>query len=235
MSRVDDRRVALVTGASGGIGAGLVEGFRRAGFAVVATSRSIRSVADEDLIAVAGDVGAPETADRVVGAAMDRFGRIDTLVNNAGVFIGKPFTEYTPDDLSAATAVNLGGFFHMTQRVLPHMVERGGGHVVSITTSLVDHADGSRPSALASLTKGGIAAATRSLALEYAPHGVRVNAVAPGVVATPRHSYAGMAARHPLGRVGEVGDVVDAVLYLEGAGFVTGETLNVDGGRVAGG
>ena len=237
MNRADGRRVAIVTGASGGIGAGLVNGFRGAGFAVVATSRSIRPGGDGDVLAVAGDIAAADTARRVMTAATDRFGRIDTLVNNAGVFIGKPFTEYTQDDLTATVAVNLAGFFHMTQLVLARMVEQGGGHVVSITTSLVDHADGTRPSTLASLTKGGIAAATRSLALEYAPHGVRVNAVAPGVIATPQHdraSYEGMAARHPLGRVGEVADVVEAVLYLERAAFVTGETLHVDGGRVAG-
>ena len=186
MNRADGRRVAIVTGASGGIGAGLVNSFRGAGFAVVATSRSIRPGGDGDVLAVAGDIAAADTARRVMTAATDRFGRIDTLVNNAGVFIGKPFTEYTQDDLTATVAVNLAGFFHMTQLVLARMVEQGGGHVVSITTSLVDHADGTRPSTLASLTKGGIAAATRSLRWSTRRTGVRVNAVAPG--GSPRRS-----------------------------------------------
>jgi NAD(P)-dependent dehydrogenase (short-subunit alcohol dehydrogenase family) len=155
----------------------------------------------------------------------------------AGIFIGKPFTEYTLDDYHANTAVNLTGFFHITQRVLLQMVSQGAGHIVNITTSLVDHADSQRPSALTALTKGGLAAVTRSLAIEYASRGVRVNAVSPGVIKTPLHdpaSYDGLAALHPVGRVGEIDDVVDAILYLEQATFVTGEVLHVDGGQAAG-
>ncbi len=189
------------------------------------------------MLTVAGDITEAETAQRVVEQALDRFGRIDSLVNNAGIFIGKPFTDYTLDDFAAITAVNLAGFFHITQRVIRQMVTQGGGHVVNVSTSLVDHANSERPSALASLTKGGLVAATRSLAIEYASRGVRVNAVALGVIKTPEYeasSYKGMAALHPLGRVGEVGDVVDGVLYLEQAGFVTGETLHIDGGQAAG-
>ena len=169
--------------------------------------------------------------------ALDRFGRIDSLINNAGIFIGKPFTEYTLDDFAAITAVNLAGFFHITQRVIRQMVAQGSGHIVNITTSLVDHADSKRPSALASLTKGGLAAVTRSLAIEYASRGVRVNAVAPGVIKTPVHdaaSYEGLAGLHPLGRVGEISDIVDGILYLERATFVTGEILHIDGGQAAG-
>jgi NAD(P)-dependent dehydrogenase (short-subunit alcohol dehydrogenase family) len=230
-------KVAIVTGASHGIGAGIAAALQSAGYRVVATARSIPDSVDRDLLTVAGDIAEEATADRIVGQALDRFGRIDTLVNNAGVFIGKHFTEYTADDLADVLAVNLGGFFHITQRVLRRMLEQGGGHVVNITASIVDHARASAPSALAALTKGGLDAVTRSLAIEYAAAGVRVNAVAPGIIRTPLHdaaSYAGLEDYHPLGRVGEVADVVGAVLYLEQATFVTGETVHVDGGLVAG-
>jgi NAD(P)-dependent dehydrogenase (short-subunit alcohol dehydrogenase family) len=231
------QKVAIVTGASKGIGAGVAAAFAGAGYAVVATARSIESFDELDVVAVQGDIGEVETAQRVVEQAVDRFGRIDTLINNAGIFISKPFTDYTPDDYAAITAVNLGGFFHMTQRVLPQMLSQGGGHVVNVSTSLVDHARSDSPSALAALTKGGLDAVTRSLAIEYASRGVRVNTVALGVIkASPNDpaSYAHLAEAHPLGRVGEIGDVVDGILYLERATFVTGETLHIDGGRAAG-
>jgi NAD(P)-dependent dehydrogenase (short-subunit alcohol dehydrogenase family) len=237
MNQTDSPRVAIITGASQGIGAGLVSAFRRAGYAVVGTSRSIRASDESDFLTVQGDIAQVETAQRVVGKALDRFGRIDSLINNAGVYIGKPFTDYTADDFAAITAVNLAGFFHITQCAVRPMVAQGGGHVVNITTSLVDHAVSERPSALASLTKGGLAAVTRSLAIEYASRGVRVNAVALGVIRTPIRdpaSYAGMASLHPLGRVGEISDVVDGIMYLERATFVTGEILHIDGGQAAG-
>jgi NAD(P)-dependent dehydrogenase (short-subunit alcohol dehydrogenase family) len=192
---------------------------------------------DNEILAVPGDITEVGTAQRVVEQAIDRFGRIDTLINNAGVFIGKAFTEYTADDYLAITAVNLAGFFHMTQPVIRQMLTQGTGHVVNITSSLVDHADSKRPSALTSLTKGGLAAVTRSLAIEYASRGVRVNAVALGVIRTPMYgpeSYEGMADLHPLGRVGEIDDVTDGIIYLERASFVTGETLHIDGGQAAG-
>lgn len=184
-----------------------------------------------------GDITEVETARRVVELAFDRFGRIDSLINNAGVFIGKPFTAYTLDDFVAITEVNLMGFFHITQCVIPHMVKQGSGHIVNMTTSLVDHPNSKRPAALTSLTKGGLAAVTRSLAIEYASSGVRFNAVAPGVIKTPIQdpaSYEGMAELHPLGRLGEIGDIVDGILYLERATFVTGEILHIDGGQAAG-
>ena len=203
----------------------------------MATSRSIRASDEPDVLTVAGDITEAETAERVVEQALDRFGRIDTLINNAGIFIGKPFTDYTPDDYAAITAVNLAGFFHITQRVIRQMVDQGGGHVVNVTTSLVDHARQRVPSALASLTKGGLAAVTRSLAIEYASRGVRVNAVSLGVIRTPMHdpaSYEGMAALHPSAGIGEISDVVDGILYLERATFVTGEILHIDGGQTAG-
>ena len=231
------RRVALVTGASQGIGAGLVDAFHGAGYSVVATSRSIEPSDENDVLAVPGDITQDESAQRVVELAVDRFGRIDTLVNNAGVFIGKAFTDYTLDDYRAINAVNLAGFFHMTQPVIRQMLTQGSGHVINITASFVEHAISTSPSALASLTKGGLAAVTRSLAIEYASRGIRVNAIAPGVIKTPGNdptSYAGMAALHPLGRIGEISDIVDGILYLEQATFVTGETLHIDGGQNAG-
>ncbi len=237
MSGPGPRKVAIITGASQGIGAGLVAGFRGNGYSVVGTARSMPRSDDPDYVTVEGDIASAETAERVAGQAMEKFGRIDSLINNAGVFIGKPFTDYTIDDYAEVTAVNLTGFFHITQRAIGHMVELGGGHIVNVSTSLVEHADSSQPSALTALTKGGLVAVARSLAIEYAARGVRVNAVSLGVIRTPLHdaaSYDGMGALHPLGRVGEVSDVVDAILYLERATFVTGETLHVDGGQAAG-
>jgi NAD(P)-dependent dehydrogenase (short-subunit alcohol dehydrogenase family) len=231
--------VAIITGASQGIGAGLVAGYRRAGYAVVGVARSTSPSEEDDkeYVAISGDIADRDTGRRAVDQALGRFGRIDTLINNAGIYIGKPFTDYTLDDYAAITAVNLAGFFHITQLALAPMVEQRSGHVVNISTSLVDQADSQRPSGLPALTKGGLVAATRSLAIEYAARGVRVNAVSLGVIKTPAHdaaSYDQLGSLHPLGRVGEVADVVDAILYLERATFVTGETLHVDGGQAAG-
>jgi NAD(P)-dependent dehydrogenase (short-subunit alcohol dehydrogenase family) len=233
----ETQKVVIITGAERGIGAGLAAAFRHAGYAVVATSRTIPAVAEPDFLTVQGDITDPDTARRVTERALDRFGRIDSLINNAGIYIGKPFTDYTLDDCNAIIAVNLTGFFHITQRVIRQMVDQGSGHIVNVSTSLAQHADSTRPSALASLTKGGLVAAARSLAIEYASRGVRVNAVSLGVIKTPMHdpaSYQGMAGLHPLGRVGEISDVVDGILYLERATFVTGETLHIDGGQTAG-
>ena len=230
--------VAIITGASQGIGAGLVAGYRRAGYAVVGVARSLPASGDEsEYVSIGGDIAEAETARRAVDQALDRFGRIDTLINNAGIYIGKPFTQYTLEDYAAITAVNLTGFFHITQLAIGQMVAQGSGHVVNISTSLVDRADSERPSALPALTKGGLVAVSRSLAIEYASRGVRVNAVSLGVIKTPAHdpaSYTELQSLHPLGRIGEISDVVDAILYLERAAFVTGETLHVDGGQAAG-
>ena len=230
-------KVAIVTGASQGIGAGLVKALRERNYSVVATSRSIQPSNDPGVLAIAGDIGSAETAKRVVSEGLARFGRIDSLVNNAGIFIAKPFTQYTEGDFASKIATNVAGFFHITQAAVEAMERNGSGHVVSITTSLVDHANAQVPSVLASLTKGGLNAATRSLAIEYAARGIRFNAVAPGVIKTPMHApdtHAWLGALHPVGHMGEIGDIVDAVLYLESASFVTGEILHVDGGQSAG-
>lgn len=234
---METRKVAVITGASQGIGAGLVDGYRKLGYAVVANSRSIAPSEDFDLATVAGDISDPEVAERVIATAVERFGRVDTLVNNAGIFIAKPFADYTQEDYDNALRVNLGGFFHISQKAMANMVERGSGHVVNITTTLVENANSNVPSALASLTKGGLASVVKSLAIEYAARGVRVNAVSPGIIKTPLHAeetHATYGALHPVGRMGTIDDVVHGVLYLEQAQFVTGEFLHVDGGQSAG-
>ncbi len=230
-------KVAIVTGASQGLGEGIAAGYRARGWRVVGVSRSIEAADEHDWVTVAGDVADSDTARRAVDLACDRFGRVDTLVNNAGLFIGAAFTDYTLEQYARMTRTNLDGFFHMTQAVLPLMLRQGSGHVVQIVTTLAEHANSDFPSVLASLTKGGLAAATRSLAVEYAARGVRANAVSPGITETPMHppeTRAGLGRYHPLGRMGTVADVVNAIMYLEDAKFVTGEILHVDGGQVAG-
>jgi NAD(P)-dependent dehydrogenase (short-subunit alcohol dehydrogenase family) len=233
----NDRKVAIITGGSQGIGAALVKAFRDRDYRVVATSRSIQPSQDPDILAIPGDIGDPATAERIVREALAQFGRIDTLVNNAGIFIAKPFTEYTAEDFHAKIATNLAGFFFIGQSVAAEMLKQGSGHIVSITTSLADHPNSRVPTALANLTKGGINSATKALAIEYATRNIRVNAVSPGVIKTPMHppeTHDFLAALHPMQRLGEIRDVVDAVLFLETAGFVTGEILHVDGGQSAG-
>lgn len=232
-----EQKVAIITGASQGIGAALVKAYRDRNYRVVATSRSIRQSADTDVVAVAGDIGEAATAERVVAEAIARFGRIDTLVNNAGIFTAKPFVDFTAEDFHANIATNVAGFFHITQRAAAEMLKQGSGHIVSITTSLVDHAVAGVPTVLANLTKGGINSATKALAIEYAARGIRVNAVSPGIIKTPMHAPAThdfLAGLHPVKRMGEIQDIVDGVLFLESAGFVTGEILHVDGGQSAG-
>jgi NAD(P)-dependent dehydrogenase (short-subunit alcohol dehydrogenase family) len=230
------QRVAVITGGSQGIGAGLVAGYRQRGWAVVATARSIKPAADPDVVTVEGDITEPATAARIVDAALTRFGSIDTLVNNAGVFVSKPFTDYTAADYALVTGVNLAGFFWLTQLAIAEMLRHGHGHVVNIGAAVAEHADAAEPSVLAALTKGGLAAATRSLAVEYGSRGIRVNAVAPGIIQThPAASYAALGDQlPPLGRVGQVSDIVDGILFLESAPYITGEILHVDGGQTAG-
>ena len=235
---VADRKVAVITGGSQGIGAGLVAAYRARGWAVVANSLKIEPSKDPEVLTVAGDVSDPATAERIADGAIEHFGRIDTLVNNAGVFMSKPFTEYTAADYARVTGVNLTGFFWTTQRVIAEMVRQGSGHVVQISATVADVADSKSPSVLAALTKGGLAAATRSLAIEYASRGIRVNAVSPGIIASsmyPPGSFDDLGDRMPpLGRVGTVDDVVGAILLLEASPYITGEILHIDGGQIAG-
>ena len=232
------QRVAIITGASQGIGEGLVTAYRKLGYAVVANSRTIAQSDDPMVETVPGDIAQPGVGQRIVDAAMERFGRVDTVVNNAGIFIAKPFTDYTNEDYDAVTGVNLRGFFEVSRAAVAAMLSReGGGHIVNISTSLVDHANSQVPAALASLTKGGLDAVTKALAIEYAAQGIRSNAVALGVIQTPMHdpsTYEFLAKLHPVGRMGKIDDVVVGVVYLEAAPFVTGEILHVDGGQSAG-
>jgi len=232
-----DRKVVVVTGASRGLGEATVNAYRKRNYRVVGTARSIASSADPDYLTISGDISDPKTGKRVIDAALERFGRVDTLINNAGIFIPGPFHKYTEQNYKDVLATNLAGFFFITQRAIEAMLKQGSGHIVQITTTLVEYANSNVPAVLASLTKGGLAAATRGLAIEYASHGIRVNAVAPGMMKTPLHApetHEAVASLHPLKRMGEPEDIAQAILYLEDASFVTGETIHVDGGQIAG-
>jgi NAD(P)-dependent dehydrogenase (short-subunit alcohol dehydrogenase family) len=232
-----EQKVVVVTGASQGIGAGLVKAFRERSYNVVATARTVPASSDPGVLTVAGDLADPRTARHVISEGLARFGRIDTLINNAGIFIAKPFTEYTYEDYAQFLGVNLNGFFYISQLAVAEMVRQQRGHIVTVSTSLVDSANAGVPSVLASLTKGGLVAATRSLAIEYARRGIRANAVALGIIKTPMHpaeTHEALSKMHPIGRMGEISDVTDAILFLDGAPFVTGEILHVDGGQAAG-
>ncbi len=230
-----DEKVAIITGASHGIGAALVAAYRDAGFKVVANALSVERDTDPNVLNLAGDISKPETAEVIVNHGVDRFGRLDTLVNNAGAYISKPFTEYTPADYDVMISNNLDGFFHVTQRAIRVMQAQGWGHIVNITATVAEQPVKGVPATLASLAKGGLNSATKALAIEYASCGIRVNAVSPIIIRThPEASYAGLESQTPLGRIGEIHDVVAAVMYLENAGFVTGEISHVDGGQSAG-
>jgi NAD(P)-dependent dehydrogenase (short-subunit alcohol dehydrogenase family) len=237
-----EQQIAVVTGASQGIGAGLVEAFLQRGAGVVANSRNITKVnpfrSSANLALVGGDIGEPSTAATIVDTALSRFGRIDVLVNNAGIYFSKRFTEYTLKDLRSLMSVNIDGFLFMTQRVIKQMlVQSKGGNIVNITTTLVDHPIAGVSSAVPIITKGGIEAVTRSLAMEYVKQGIRVNAVAPGIVDTPMHKGDPrdfLETLQPMGQIADVKDIVDAILYLTDASQVTGEVLHVDGGAHVG-
>ncbi len=231
-------KVAVVTGGSRGIGAGIVAGYRGRGWAVVASDRSIEPSEDPGVLTVAADVTEPVAADRIIDATLERFARIDTLVNNAGRYSSKPFTDYTAADYARVAGVGLTGFFWLTRRAIAEMATRYGGHVVSITAAPAGYADSGTPDVLAALAKGGLVAATRALAIEYACYGIRVNAVSPGVIQIPVHppeSYGDPGRRlSPQGRPCEVSDIVDGVLFLESSPCVTGEVLHIGGGHVTG-
>jgi len=229
-------RVAIITGGSHGIGAGLVRGYRELGWSVVASARMIEPSDDPGVVTVAGDITDPATADRIMTAAREHFGQVDTLVNDAGVYISKPFTEYTAADYALVTGVNLAGFFWLTQLAVTEMLRHGRGHIVNISATIAERPDSGTPAVLTALTKAGLAAAARSLAVEYASRGIRANAVAPGVIETALHPPGATPADPlpPLGRLGQVSDVVGAILFLESAPYITGELIHVDGGQFAG-
>jgi len=239
---MNEPRTVIVTGASQGIGAALVKTFLARGYSVVANSRNMTKsgafVASDKLALVDGAIGEIATAAKIAETATNKFGSIDALVNNAGIFFSKPFTEYTADDFRALASTNLEGFIYITQLAVKQMVaQKSGGSIVSITTSLVEHPIAGVPASVPMITKGGIEAITRNLAIEYAKDGILVNVVAPGVVDTPMHENDPkefLKSLSPLGRISDAQDIADAVLYLTEARQVTGEVLHVDGGAHVG-
>jgi NAD(P)-dependent dehydrogenase (short-subunit alcohol dehydrogenase family) len=234
-------KTAIITGASRGIGAGLVEAFLKRGYSVVANSRNITKTnafaTTANVALVDGDIGHPNTAASIVDTAISRFGRIDVLINNAGVFIPKPFVEYTTEDFNALVSTTLAGFLYVTQLSVKQMLRQKSGTIVNISTTLVDQPIAGVGAAVQIMLKGGLNAVTRALAIEYAKEGIRVNTVAPGVINTPMHkpeTHDFLKGLHPVHRIGEVKEVVDAVLFLTDATFTSGEVLHVDGGAHAG-
>ena len=236
-----EQKTAIVTGASSGIGLGLTTALIEQGYRVVANSRRITAAGtlepSEDLALIDGDIASPETARRIVETAVQRFGSVDLLVNNAGIFISKPFTDYTPDDFERLVSTNLSGFLYVTQAAMRQMIRQGAGHVVNITTTLADQPVAGVPASIPVLTKGGLNAVTAALAIEYANTGIRFNAIGAGIIDTPMHkpeTHGFLKTLHPIQRIGQVSEIVEAVLYLTAATFVTGEVLHVDGGAHAG-
>jgi NAD(P)-dependent dehydrogenase (short-subunit alcohol dehydrogenase family) len=229
------KETAIITGASGGIGAGLVEGFLREGYNVVATSRdaSRKMTPSGILVLLDGDIGKEQTAAQAVEAAISKFGTIDVLVNNAGIFLTKPFTDFTAEDFDALVSINLLGFLYMTQRTVKEMLKQKSGCVVSISAALADRPIAGVNGSVSMITKGGLNSATQNLAIEYAKDGIRFNAVAPGVVDTAMHRNDPNDSTLPTIKKATVKDVVDAVLYLAQAGHVSGEILHVDGAAPA--
>ncbi|MDR3612204.1 MAG: SDR family NAD(P)-dependent oxidoreductase [Candidatus Obscuribacterales bacterium] len=235
------KSVAIVTGASSGIGLGLVQALLARDYAVIATSRTATKsknlAASPNLVLVDGDIGKKTTAVAVANAAMKHFGRIDLLVNNAGMFMSKLFTDYTEEDFALMVSTNVASFFYMSQQVIPAMQRQKSGHIVNISTTLVDQPVLGVPASLPVLTKSTMSAVSRELAIEYAAQGIRINTVSPGTVNTPMHAsedHETLKKLHPIQRLAEISDIVDAVLYLTSASFVTGENLRVDGGAHAG-
>jgi len=233
---MSSKKTAIITGASGGIGSGLVEGFLREGYNVVATSReaSRKLTGSGNLVLVDGDIGKQQTAAYAVEAAINNFGTIDVLVNNAGIFLTKPFTDFTTEDFDALISTNLFGFFYITQRAVKEMLKQKSGCVVSITAALADRPIAGNNGSISMITKGGLNSATQNLAIEYAKYGIRFNAVAPGVVDTPMvRNDLDDSTLQPAVKKATVKDIVDAVLYLAQAGHVSGEILHVDGAAPA--
>src|SRR5258706_16131154 len=234
---MSDKKTAIVTGASQGIGAGLVEAFLKRGYSVVANSRNITKAnafpAAANVALVDGDIGDPRTAAKIVDTAVSRFGRIDVLINNAGIFIPKPFTEYTTEDLNALVSTTIAGFFYVSQLSVKQMLSQKSGSIVNVSTTLVDQPVAGAPAAVQIMAKGSLNAVTRALAIEYAKDGIRVNTVALGVINTPMHkpeTHEFLKGLHPVGRMGEIQEVVDAALFLTDATFTTGEVLHADYG-----
>src|SRR5499427_7377406 len=238
---VDTWKTAIVTGASRGIGAGLVEAFLKRGYNVVANSRRITKrnpfAASSNLALVDGDIGDRSTAAKIVDTAVTKFGRIDVLINNAGVFITKPFTEYTAEDFNTLVSTTLAGFLYLSQLAVKQMLRQKSGNIINVSTTLVDQPIAGVTAAVQSMLKGGLNAVTRALAIEYAKEGIRVNTISAGVINTPMHkpeTHDFLKGLQPVGRIGEVKEVVDAALFLTDATFTSGEVLHVDGGAHAG-
>jgi len=234
-------KTAIVTGGSQGIGAGLVQAFLDRGYNVVANSRNITKKnpfpASASLALVDGDIGDPKTAAKIVDTAVSQFGRVDVLVNNAGLFIPKPFTEYTTKDFNALVSSILAGFLYVTQLSVKQMLPQKSGCIINISTTLVDHPIAGASASVQIMIKGGLDAVARALAMEYAKDGIRVNTIAPGVIKTPMHppdTHDPLKGLSPFGRLGEIKEIVDAVLFLIDATYTTGETLHVDGGAHVG-
>jgi NAD(P)-dependent dehydrogenase (short-subunit alcohol dehydrogenase family) len=235
------KQTALITGASSGIGLGLTKGFLAAGFNVVANSRHVMTAGtltpSDDLLLVDGDVGEVSAARNLVKSAERRFRTVDVLINNAGIFVPKPFVEYTPEDFERVMSTNVAGFFYVSQEAVRLMQQNGGGQIITISTTLAQQPVAGVNAALTSLTKGGLNSVTRGLAIEYAASGIRVNAIAPGIVDTPMHdpeNHKSLKNLHPIARLATVQEIVDAALFLVGAPFITGEVIHVDGGAHAG-
>ena len=234
-------RVAIVTGASSGIGLGITQALLERGYRVVANARTINDSKDlrpsVSLVLVDGDIGEPGTATRVADAAIERFDRIDLLVNNAGIYLPKPFTDYTPEDFERMISTNVAGYFFVTQQAVAHMRKRRSGHIVGISTTLTDQPLAGAHSALPILTKATIPAFSRALAMEYVADGIRANTISPGVVDTPMHvgdDRESLKTLHPIPRLVQISEIVDALLYLESAPMVNGENIRIDGGSHAG-
>jgi NAD(P)-dependent dehydrogenase (short-subunit alcohol dehydrogenase family) len=237
----NSQKTAIVTGASRGIGAGLVEAFLKRGYNIVANSRHIAKAspfaASSNLALVDGDIGDRSTAVKIVDTAVSKFGKIDVLINNAGVFIPKPFTEYTTEDFDTLVSTTLAGFLYVSQLAIRQMLQQKSGSIINISTTLVDQPIAGVGAAVQIMLKGALNAVTRALAIEYAKEGIRVNTIAPGVINTPMHkpeTHDFLKGLHPVGRIGEVKEIVDAALFLTDATFTSGEILHVDGGAHAG-